>query len=178
MSEWHPAVAAAEPSQKAERDPEAPLFEGVYRERFEKILTRYPNRRAALLPTLHLAQEVRGWLSPETMARVARLLDLSPAQVRAVASFYTMFNLKPVGKYLIQVCTNIACDLCGAGKVLERFLEETGTRPGEVSDDGRYTVIETECLGACGFATAVLVNDRFHEGVTPEKVRALLAELP
>lgn len=178
MRDWHPAVAAAEPSQKAERDPAAPLFDGVYRERLERILGRYPTKRAALLPVLHLAQEVRGWLAPETMTRVAELLDLTPAQVRAVASFYTMFNLKPVGRYLVQVCTNIACDLCGAGKVLERLLRETGTEPGGISADGRYTVVETECLGACGFATAVLINDRFYESVTPEKVPALLAELP
>ena len=175
---WHPAVAGAQPSQRAERDPDAPLFEGEYRDRFEKILTRYPNQRAALLPVLHLAQEVRGWISPQTIERVAELLELTPAQVRATASFYTQFNLQPVGKYLIQVCTNIACDLCGAESVFERFLAETETRPGDLSADGRYTVVETECLGACGFPTAVFINERFYESVTPEKVRPILDELP
>lgn len=175
---WHPAVAAAEPSQKAIRNPDAPLFEGVYRDRYEKILSRYPNKRAALLPVLHLAQEVRGWISPETIERVAELLELTPAQVLSTASFYTMYNLKPVGRYLIQVCTNVACDLCGAGPVLKRFLQETKTRPGDVSTDGKYTVVETECLGACGFPTAVFINERFYESVTPESVPSILGELP
>lgn len=175
---WHPAVAGAEPSQRADHNTEAPLFEGVYQDRFEKILSRYPTKRAALLPVLHLAQEVRGWISPDTMQRVAELLELTPAQVYATASFYTMYNLQRVGRYLVQVCTNIACDLCGAERVLERFLEATGTRPGDVSADGRFTVVETECLGACGFPTAVFINERFYESVTPEKVRSILDELP
>ena len=175
---WHPAVAAGQPSQRAERNPDAPLFEGEYAERFEKILTRYPTKRAALLPVLHLAQEVRGWISPQTIERVAELLELTPAQVLATASFYTMYNLKPVGRYLIQVCTNIACDLCGAGPVLKRFLQETKTRLGDVSKDGKYTVIETECLGACGYPTAVFINERFYESVTPERVPSILKELP
>jgi NADH:ubiquinone oxidoreductase subunit E len=93
----HPAIAGAQPSQRAEKDPDAPLFDGAYQERFDRILTRYPNKRAALLPVLHMAQEIRGWVSPSTMNRVAGLLDLTPAYVRSVASFYTMFALRPVG---------------------------------------------------------------------------------
>lgn len=173
----HASVAGAQPALRAERDPDAPLFEGEYRERFEKILTRYPEKRAAILPVLNMAQELRGWIAPETMHRVAELLELTPAYVRSVASFYTMYNLRPVGKYLIQVCTNIGCDLCGSEAVLERFLEATGTRIGEISEDGLYTVMEVECLGACGFATAVQVNDRFYEGVQPEDVDRILEEL-
>ncbi len=173
----HPAIAGAQPMHRAEKDPEASLFEGVYRERFDDILGRYPDRRAALLPVLSMAQELRGWLSEETIRRVAELLELVPAYVRSVASFYTMFKLQPVGKYLIQVCTSIACDLCGAEGVLEKLLATTGTRPGEISDDGKYTVIEVECLGACGFATVVQVNDRVYENVTAEDVEGLLEEL-
>lgn len=173
----HPAIAGAQPSQRAEKNPEAPLFEGEYKDRFDKILTRYPNRRAALLPVLAMAQEVRGWIAPETMERVAELLGLSAAYVRSVASFYTMFNLRPVGKHLIQVCIGIACDLCGAETVAERFLEATGTRIGETSEDGLYTVVEVECLGACGFPTVVQVNDRVYEGVQAEDVEGLLGEL-
>lgn len=175
---WHPAVAGAAPSKRAGARPDAPLFEGEYRDRFEKILSRYPTKRAALLPVLHLAQEVRGWLSPETLERVAELLDLTPAVVRSVASFYTMFYLHPVGEYVVQVCTNIACQLCGADEVFRAFLKATGTRPGETSADGRFTVMETECLGACGFPTAVFINERFYENVTPERVPQILAELP
>ncbi len=178
MSEGiHPAVASAQPSQRADRDPDAPLFEGEYRERFEKILSRYPEKRAALLPVLNLAQELRGWISPDTIRRVAELLELSPAYVRSVASFYTMFQLRPAGRHLIQVCIGIACDLCGAEQVVERFLELTDTRLGETSADGKYTVLEVECLGACGFPTVVQVNDRVYENVKPEDVEGLLKEL-
>ncbi len=173
----HPAVAGARPSQRAESDPDAPLFEGVYKERFEKILSRYPGRLPALLPVLSMAQELRGWLAPETIARVAELLDLTPAYVRSVASFYTMYNLRPVGKYLIQVCTSIGCDLCGAEGVVEKFLEATETRIAEISADGLYTVVEVECLGACGFATVVQVNDRVFESVRVEDVGEILQEL-
>jgi NADH-quinone oxidoreductase E subunit len=173
----HPAVVSAQPSQRADRDPDAPLFEGECKERFEKILSRYPEKRAALLPVLNLAQELRGWISPDTIRRVAELLDLSPAYVRSVASFYTMFQLRPVGRHLIQVCIGIACDLCGAEGVVERFLELTNTRLGETSADGKYTVIEVECLGACGFPTVVQVNDRVYENVKPEDVEGLLKEL-
>jgi NADH-quinone oxidoreductase E subunit len=173
----HPAIVSAQPSQRAESNPDAPLFEGDYLERFDKILSRYPNKRAALLPVLNLAQELRGWLSPETLTRVAEQLELTPAYVRSVATFYTMFATRPVGKYLIQVCAGIGCDLCGAEAVVERLLELTKTRLGETSEDGRYTVMEVECLGACGFATAVQVNDSVYENVKAENVEGLLKEL-
>jgi len=173
----HPSGACSYPYQRAERDPEAPLFEGPYRGRLEKILSRYPEKRAALLPTLAMAQEIRGHISPETMAEVARVLDLSPAYVRGVATFYTMYNKRPVGKYLIQVCTNVACNLCGADEVMAAFLDHIGVEPGEISEDGRFTVVEAECLGACGFPTAVQINERYFENVTPEDVPAILASL-
>mgnify|MGYP000229954792 CR=1 FL=1 len=173
----HPAVAGTVPFLRADTDPQAPLFDGPYRERLEKILRRYPDKQAALLPVLHLAHERRGYLSPETMAEVADVLGLSPAYVRGVATFYTMYNLRPVGRYLIQVCTNISCMLCGAYDVLRAFLEHTGTELGETSADGRFTVIEVECLGACGFPTAVQINDRYWESVRPEDVPTILASL-
>ena len=153
----HPAIVSAQPSQRADANPDAPLFEGEYQDRFEKILSRYPNKRAALLPALNLAQELRGWLSPQTMTRIAELLELTPAYVRSVASFYTMFATRPVGKYLIQVCAGIGCDLCGA--------------------EGRYTVMEVECLGGCGFATMVQVNDQVYEDIKAEDVEGLLKGL-
>ena len=173
----HPAIVSAQPSQRADKDPNAPLFEAEYQERFEKILSRYPEKRGALLPVLSMAQELRGWLSPESMKRVAELLELTPAYVRSVASFYTMYQLRPVGRHLIQVCTGIACDLCGAEEVVERLLKATGTRIGETSADGRYTVVGVECLGACGFPTVIQVNDRVYENVKAEDVDGLLKEL-
>ena len=173
----HPSVAGTLPSMIAEKRPEAPLFVGPYAERVEKILTRYVDRQAALLPLLHLAQEVRGYLSPETMAEVAERLALPPAYVRSVATFYTMYNLQPVGKYLVQVCTNISCHLCGGQDVFHAFLQQTGTEPGMISADGRFTVMEVECLGACGFPTVVQINEKFYENVTVADVPTILAQL-
>jgi NADH-quinone oxidoreductase E subunit len=147
------------------------------RDRLEKALSRYPEKKGALLPMLAYAQERNGWISADAMEQVAEALDLTPAYVRSVATFYTMYNKRPLGRHLVQVCTNIACHLNGAHAVFERFLEETGTRAGEVSEDGRWTVIEAECLGACGFATAVQVNDQYYENVTPETVREVLDAL-
>lgn len=173
----NPAVAGTLPYQLAERHPDVPLFEGPYGERLEKVLTRYPDRQAALLPALHIAHELRGWLSPTTMDQVAERLGLPPAYVRGVATFYTMYNLAPLGRFLIQVCTNISCNLCGADDVLEAFLEHTGTEAGQISADGLFTVIEVECLGACGFPTAVQINERYYENIGPAEVPAVLARL-
>jgi len=173
----HPAGAGAMPYMLADKDPNAPLFEGEYQERFEKILTRYPNKRAALLPALNLAQELRGHVSAESMDEVAALLDLSPAYVRGVTTFYTMYNKRAVGRYLVQVCTNISCNLCGADEVLETFLRYTDAELGETSKDGNFTVIEAECLAACGFPTCVQINSRYYENVTPADVSQIIEHL-
>ena len=173
----HPSGASTYPYMLAEKNPDAVLFEGEYKERFEKSLTRYPTKQAALLPALALAQEIRGYVSPESMDRVAELLELSPAYVRGVATFYTMYNKAPVGRYLVQVCTNISCNLCGADEVMEAFLRYTDTEPGETSEDGNFTVIEAECLAACGFPTCVQINSRYYENVTPAEVPKLIEHL-
>jgi NADH-quinone oxidoreductase E subunit len=173
----HPATSATHPYMLAEKNPDAELFEGEYQERFEKILTRYPTKQAALLPALGLAQELRGYVSPESMDRVAELLELSPAFVRGVATFYTMYNKAPVGRYLVQVCTNISCNLCGADDVLAAFLRYADTELGETSDDGNFTIIEAECLAACGFPTCVQINSRYYENVTPEEAPRILERL-
>ena len=173
----HASGASSHPYMLADKAPEAPLFEGDYQERFEKILTRYPNKQGALLPTLSLAQEVRGHVSSESMDRVAQLLDLSPAYVRGVTTFYTMYNKRPVGRYLVQVCTNISCNLCGADEVMEAFLRYTDTEQGETSDDGNFTVIEAECLAACGFPTCVQINSRYFENVTATEVPKIIEQL-
>ncbi|MEO5510862.1 MAG: NAD(P)H-dependent oxidoreductase subunit E [Longimicrobiales bacterium] len=167
----------AYPYQLLRKNPEAPLFEGAYAERFKNILSRYPDKQGALLPTLNLAQEVRGHLSPDTMAQVAELLELMPTYVRGVATFYTMYNKAPVGDFLIQVCTNVACNMCGADEVMEAFLEHAAVESGETTPDGHFTVIEAECLGACGFPTAIQINERYFENVTPDDVPAILQQL-
>lgn len=173
----HPSVSPSHPYMLAEKHPDAPLFEGPFQQRFEKIRTRYPTAQAALIPALNLAQEIRGHISPETMDTVAGLLGLSDAYVRGVATFYTMYNKRPVGRHLIQVCTNISCNLCGADEVLAAFLEHTGTEMGETSADGDFTVVEAECLAACGFATCVQINSRYFENVSAADVPAVLEHL-
>ncbi|MXX56780.1 MAG: NAD(P)H-dependent oxidoreductase subunit E [Gemmatimonadetes bacterium] len=177
----HPSTSASYPFMLVARNPGAPLFEGPYQERFEKIRGRYPTARAALLPALNLAQEIRGHVSPETMDEVAALLGLSSAYVRGVATFYTMYNKRPVGRFLIQVCTNISCNLCGADEVLAAFLQHTDTELGDTSADENFTVVEAECLAACGFPTCVQINERYFEDVAagdvPDILRRLTDEL-
>lgn len=173
----HASGTSTYPYMVEKKDPDAPIFDGPFKERFEKIRTRYPDARSALLPALGMAQELRGHLSPETMEEVAGLLDLSPAYVRGVATFYTMYNKRPVGRFLIQVCTNISCGICGGGDVLQAFLNNTGTELGETSDDGLFTVIEAECLAGCGFPTTVQINSRYFENVMPKDVPEILERL-
>ena len=173
----HPGAAPALPYILAEKDPDAPLFEGPYRERIEKILSRYPTAQAALIPVLNMAHELRGHISDETMATVADTLGLPHAYVRGVTSFYTMYNRRPVGRFLIQVCTNISCNLCGGDDVLAAFLADVGTELGETSSDGLFTVTEVECLAACGFPAAVQINSRYFENVTVEDVPRILEHL-
>ena len=145
--------------------------------RFEHLLTRYPTREAALLPTLHLAQEVWGWISPEVVHYVGSLLDLSPATVFGVVSFYNMYNQKPVGKYHLQVCTNLSCMVTRAYDIYEHLVDKLDVQPGGTTPDGLYTVVEVECLGSCGTAPVVQVNNDYHENMSVEKMDALLGQL-
>ena len=141
------------------------------------LLGRYPTKMAALLPALWILQHERGWVSDAGMAEVAGLLDLTPAYVKGVVTFYTMYHQHPVGRHFIQVCTTTPCNICGAEDVVRALLDQTGCGElGATSPDGRFTVIETECLGACGFATPIMINERFVESVTPSTVAAVLAE--
>src|SRR2546428_1535140 len=149
----------------------APVFTGKTLERLQQILTRYPTKQAALLPALWLVQQERGWIADRTMGGVGEVLGVTPAYVKGVVTFYTMYHQHPVGKNFVQVCTTSPCNICGAEGVVKAFLEQTGAGDaGATSQDGKWTIVEVECLGACGFATPVLVNDDFLENVTPEKV--------
>jgi NADH-quinone oxidoreductase E subunit len=159
-------------------EPHEPVFVGSRRAELDELLTRYPTKMAALLPALWMVQEDRGWVSPAAMAEMAELLDLTPAYVKGVVTFYTMYHQHPVGRHFVQVCTTSPCNVCGAEDVVKAFLEHTGCGElGMTSPDGEYTVIEVECLGACGFATPVMINERFVESVTADKVPAILSEL-
>jgi len=156
-----------------------PVFTGPRRAQLDALLARYPTKRAALLPALWLVQDAHGWVSDESMVEVADTLGLTPAYVKGVVTFYTMYHQHPVGRHFIQICTTTPCNLCGAEGVVEAFLKHTGcTELGATSPDGRFTVVEVECLGACGFVTPVLVDEDFVEGVTAEQVPELLRRYP
>lgn len=158
-----------------DHEPYVPVFTGAARTQLESLFERYPHKQAALLPALWMVQEARGWVSPDAIAEVAHVLGLTPAYVKGVLTFYTMYHQHPVGTHFIQVCTTTPCHVCGAEDVVKSFLEHTGCGElGVTSADGKYTVIEVECLGACGFATPVMINSDFIESVTPEKVPELL----
>jgi NADH-quinone oxidoreductase E subunit len=154
-----------------------PVFAGAAEAELDGLLSRYPTKMAALLPALWIIQRERGWVSADAMVEVAGRLELTPAYVKGVVTFYTMYHQHPVGKHFIQVCTTSPCGACGAEKVVESLLKHTGCGElGATSKDGRFTVIEVECLGACGFATPVMVNDDFLESVTPDKVPQILSQ--
>ena len=155
-----------------------PVFTGARKAELDELFTRYPTKMATLLPALWMVQEDRGWVSPEGIAEVSELLELTPAYVRGVVTFYTMYHQHPVAKHFIQVCTTSPCNVCGAEDVVNALLKATHCEElGVTSPDGKYAVIEVECLGACGFNTPLMVNEKFIESVTVETVPALLASL-
>jgi NADH-quinone oxidoreductase E subunit len=143
----------------------------------QKIAKQYPVRRSAVMPALRLAQEKYGWLPPEAFREVADALDLTPAYCEAIASFYDMFHLEPVGRHMVEVCTNVSCALVGAQQVLEAFESQLGIHAGETSEDGEVTLRTVECAGGCGWGTVVSVDHRYREPVQPEDVPSIVAEL-
>jgi NADH-quinone oxidoreductase E subunit len=172
------ALITARAHDAAHDAPHVPVFTGARRAELDTLLTRYPTKMAALLPALWIVQDVQGWVSEPAMEEVAAVLELTPAYVRGVVSFYTMYHQHPVGRHFIQVCTTTPCNVCGAEDVVKSLLQHTGCGDlGLTSDDGRFTVIEVECLGACGFATPIMINNEFVESVTPDSVPRILAEL-
>jgi NADH-quinone oxidoreductase subunit E len=143
----------------------------------QTIAARYPERRSAVMPALRLAQERYGWLPADAFREVGDALDLTPAYCKAVASFYDMFHLEPVGRHMIEVCTNISCALVGAQQVLEAFEQELGVHAGDTTEDGEFTLRTIECAGGCGWGTVVSVDHRYREPVKPEDVTAIVEEL-
>jgi len=147
------------------------------RKRIEALKTEYETNLSALIPALHVAQGEQGWLSEEIQAEVAAILEITPQAVREVVSFYTMFHQKPVGKFLLQVCRNLSCSLRGGHRLQRQIEERLGIQDGETTLDGRFTLESVECLGSCGTAPVLMVNDRYHESVTPQEIDRLLTEL-
>jgi NADH-quinone oxidoreductase E subunit len=143
----------------------------------QDLKARYPDWRSATLPALQLAQEHHGYLSPDALRETAAALGTTPAVCAAVASFYDMLHLAPVGRRMVEVCTNVSCALAGAQQVLEAFEQELGVAAGETTDDGEYTLRPVECLGGCGWATIVAIDERYRTHVKPEDVPAIVEEL-
>ncbi len=154
-------------------------FTNAARERAAKILSRYPDeyKKSAVVPLLHLAQEEWGYVSPEAMACVARLIGCSPVKVAEIATFYPMFNREPVGKNVLAVCHTLPCALTGCAGIFDHLSEKLGIGPGETSEDGRFTLRKSECLAACDRGPVLLVNRRLHTHLTPDKVEEILDEL-
>jgi len=148
-------------------------------EEMEKYLARFPEgrKRAAILPALHLVQDMLGWIPEEAMVEVARKCEATPEQVREVATFYVMYFLKPKGKHVIDVCTNISCSLRGAETLLAHLQKKLGVELGETTADGLFTLREFECMGACGNAPVLQVDSRFHMNMTLEKADRLIESL-
>ena len=145
----------------------------------QRIIARYPagKQKSALIPILHLAQqEFGGWLSTATMDYVAELLQLKPIEVYEVATFYSMFNLRPVGKYLLEVCQTGPCMLNGSEGIVAYIYEKLGIRPGETTADGLFTLKTVECLGACGYAPMLQLGKHYREHLTKEKIDAIVEE--
>ena len=149
-----------------------------FRRRVQDAAARYPDRRSAVMDALRLAQERHGgWLPPEAFVEVADALDLTPAYCKAVASFYDMYHLAPVGRHMVEVCTNLSCALAGAQTVLDAFADELGVRPGETTEDGGVTLRAIECAGGCGRAPVVVVDHVYREPVRADQVPAIVEEL-
>ena len=143
----------------------------------EQLKGKYPDAKSALLPVLEIAQQEHGWLSQEVMQEVGEAMDLPPTEVASVASFYTMLYTQPVGEHVIQVCTNITCSLLGAEHIVDYISRKLGIDVGDTTPDGKFTLLTVECLGSCGTAPMMQVDETYHENLTEEKIDRILAEL-
>jgi len=149
-----------------------------FRREVEAVAAQYPESQSAVMPALRLAQQRHGgWLPPEAFVEVAEALDLTPAYCKGVATFYDMFHLAPVGRRLVEVCTNICCGLRGAQDVLAAFERELGVAPGETTPDGAFTLRAVECIGGCGWPTVVAIDDRHRLNVSADDVPQIVREL-
>jgi NADH-quinone oxidoreductase E subunit len=152
------------------------MFSKTVLEEIEGIKARYPEPKGALLPALYVAQREFGWLSEEAMLCVSEALGLPPAVVRGTASFYSMFKDRPMGRNLIQLCTNVSCMIMGAEKLVDFLKKKYGLEPGGTTEDGRFSLVLMECIGACGTAPAMLVNTDFYDSLTEQKIEEILTK--
>ena len=144
----------------------------------QKYIPRYPTKRAVLLPALHLIQHTLGHIPTQALAEVAEFLEITQAEALDTASFYEEYWLKPKGKYLIQVCRSLACQICGSPELTQHIQRKLGIAIGQTTADAKFTLVEVECLGSCGTAPAVLINDVLHENLTAQGLDQVLDSLP
>jgi NADH-quinone oxidoreductase E subunit len=150
------------------------MFSDAVINEINEIRGKYPDRRSALLPSLYIAQREFGWLSHEAMTCVSKTLNLPEADVRGTASFYSMFKHAPVGRHVIQICTNVSCMILGAEKLVDIVRSKYGVTSGGTSEDGRFSLVIMECIGACGTAPAMLVDTDFYENLTETNIIEIL----
>jgi NADH-quinone oxidoreductase E subunit len=150
------------------------MFNETVLKEIEEIKTRYPDRKSALLPSLYIAQREFGWLSHEAMECVSKALNVPEAMVRGTASFYSMYKHRPVGRHVIQLCTNVSCMILGAEKLVDFLETRYGVQPGGTSQDSRFSLVIMECIGACGTAPAMLVNTDFHDNLSEKRIEEIL----
>jgi NADH-quinone oxidoreductase E subunit len=180
---FHPRMAydASFHRSSRELEEEGPPFAYTpeNRARFDEVIRRYPpdRKRSAVLPALYLVQRQQGYITANAMRHVAQLLEITPADVEDVVSFYTMFYTKPVGRFVLQVCRTLSCALNGAERVTEELSSKLGLNPGETDATRTFTLLEVECLGACDRAPVVMVNDAWHECLKPEEASKLVDDL-
>lgn len=158
---------------------EQPYLTDAMQRNFEaELMPRYEHRRAALLPLLHAIQNQYNWLPYQALEEAAAFIGISFADVLDTVTFYEQYFLKPHGKHVIQICQSISCELCGQKPLMDKLMSKLDIIPGETTDDGKFTLMELECLGACGGAPALLINDQLYENVTWERLEAILEDLP
>ena len=150
------------------------IFTFVSTEKVKKILSQYPDKQSATLPLLHLAQLENGYISSAVINTVADLVDCHPAVVMDCVSFYTMLYTKPQGRHIIQVCQTLSCSLNGADALVDHVTDKYGIKPGETTEDDRFTLMKVECLGSCGTAPVVQINKEYHEGLSQKLIDELL----
>ena len=153
------------------------FFNEENQKRAENIFSQYPDKRSCALPLLHLAQSQEGYLSNETIKKVAQMCEIEPSEMMDTASFYTMFFRKQMGKYRIQVCQTLSCSLVGADKIVDHFAKKLKIQPGETTSDGKFSLLKVECLGACGTGPVIQLNDDYIEGKTIEELDSIVEDL-
>jgi NADH-quinone oxidoreductase E subunit len=155
----------------------SPEFSEKVQKKIKEIAARYPQKEAAILPVLHVAQQEFGFISPEEEKQVAGILGVKPIRVREVVTFYSMLNREPVGKYHVQVCSNLSCSLLGAEKLIDYLKQKLGVEPGKTTKDKKFTLSLVECLGACEQAPCMMVNFEYYGNLDKKKIDKILDDL-